>query len=573
MIKFKVVIKLVAILFITTSCIDSGNMINDEDINISEIKNIDEIKNLEPILEYVNNYNHPIFDEFKNNHTVELNSNTKYIFSIPILLNGYNNLTINGNGATLCFPFNGEAISIDNCNHINIINLTIDNVDEAGNKYLSAIEAGRIDMRNSSFVVLNSLIMNEQLKPAINPPNYIQINIYNSTSCEVLNSVVYYSSGELIVVDGSNDCVIKGNRTFKGDSGIATKGRIISYYRGYRTIIKDNEVYNCIAASITVNDRESLVEDNFITSDEGTIGGPGIRFGHANNEARNAKNCIARGNIITNFKQAHPHSSSSAVGIKIDASVDMNGYGNITIENNEIRNCKEGITVSNAPGQSGVIKNNIIETDGLGISIFSPDEQILANFEIFQNTITSEGSNYDVNHEYAVRFFNSSINFHNNAINLLTSYKYARAVDISHNVKSARVNIIDNNITVNNNYGIQHTSAHMYGSNITGNVINNPGVGMLLKCENSLIFKNTINNSSIYGIYLFDGAKNSKVEQNTISVSYSAGIRMHNTDKILIVENRLTLLAGSSLYAVYKTAWNGTPTFEDNFHNYPHLHN
>lgn len=530
------------------------------------------------ITEIVDDYDHPIFKKFINDSHVNLSRDTKYIFSVPIPLNNLKNLAIEGNGATICFPIIGIGIQIDYSSNIRIQNLIIDNTDDNGIAYYSNPEEGRINITNSDYIILDKLNIKEQGSTPNNSLNHIQINVYNSTKCDILNSTIQSSHGELIVLDGSNDCKVINNKTFKGQSGIATKGRILSWYRGYRSLIKDNYVYGTSTASITINDRQSIVENNIIKGDSTSFkGGPGIRFGHYQDKNGNdyvhlrAKNCIARMNKIFNFLIPNIGAGgSSATGIKVDASVGTDGYGLININNNVIKNCRKGITISNAPGQSGEIKNNIIETNTEGISIFSPDANNLSDFQIIDNHITSAGIGYE---EYAVRLFRSNASLIGNTINLNSIYKYAKAIEIKENSIYARVDIINNTLNVNGNYGIHHSNKEMDSSKIKTNIINNSRVGMLLKSKNSIISNNTIKNADDYGILFWDGSDNNIVENNFISVSFSAAIRLHNTKSINITNNFFELLAGESLYAVYKSAYNFDPTIIDNSHNWPNSNN
>ena len=333
---------------------EQANEVNTNNVLFNEVK-------LQYNVENINDSSHPIFLNFVSGNTFDLAINTKYVFNVPITLNNIQNFTLNGNGATLCFPYNGTGIEINSCSNVLVKNLVIDNSYSNGHRYYSLIDKARIYKTSSQFDVMDSVTINEQLHPPTSGENHIQINIYDSTSNEVKNCTINDSKGELIVIDGSNDCKVINNRTFGGWSGIATKGRILSWYRGYRTTIIDNNVYGTSTASITINDRQSVVENNVISGDSLSLtGGPGIRFGHYQDANGNdyvhlrAKNCTARGNRISNFLTSTPGpGGSSAAGIKIDASVGVHGYGSINVENNIIANCKSGIMVSNAPGQTG----------------------------------------------------------------------------------------------------------------------------------------------------------------------------------------------------------------------------
>ncbi|GAA4275183.1 right-handed parallel beta-helix repeat-containing protein [Aquimarina gracilis] len=584
------IILFVSALFIIACSHDSDELISPSERGY-------ELKSGISIIE-INNTNDPIFELFRSNNTVELQVNTKYIFRVPIVLNDINNLTINGNNAKFCFPFDGIAVSILNGKDVLIKDLTIDNKDSSGNYYLSGIEKGRVDVRSSSFISLDNVMLNEQRKPqdtAKTRKNHIQVNLYNSTNCSVLNSNLRFSNGELIVVDGSNDCLIKNNVTYGGWSGIATKGRFISpgFYRGYRTIVDLNEVYDCTTAGITINDRQTEVTSNTIKNLGGeNVGGPGIRFGHAlvDNGANGtmpidhltAKNCVARGNIIDGFLVKNVLPASSPVGIKIDASVDKDGFGSILIEENQITNCRYGITVSGVVGQSGQITNNAIQVLGNGIDIFALANNPAQKFDILGNTITTNGSNFSSDWgNYAFRYFNSFGTIKGNTINLTSSNKYAAAIGIARNTEHARVTIQENILNLNRNHGIfqpgekEYLQFHrMKKAHIENNTINNSYIGMLLKCEDSKILNNEILDATGYGMLFWDTSKNNEIAFNTISVQHSACIRIHNTENTQIHHNNFALEVGESLYAIYKTAWNGNPTIHSNNNlNFPFINN
>lgn len=536
--------------------------------------------NLVSQTENVDSYNHPIFNEIRDYNHVTLAANTKYIFSVPILMDDMTGLTLNGNGSTICFPFNGVGIQINHSSNIKIHNLIVDNTDDNNQSYYSNPEEGRLNILNSDHVVVDNVEIEEQGSTPENFLNHIQVNVYNSTDCEVSNSIVKNSHGELIVIDGSNDCKVINNKTYHGQSAIATKGRILSWYRGYRTTIKNNYVYGTSTASITVNDRQTVVENNQIYADSITYkGGPGIRFGHYKDTGDffkhlRAKNCIARLNTVSDFLNAITGpEGSAATGIRVDATVGIDGYGMVTIENNLIQNCKQGVTVSNAPGQSGKIRDNQIQVTAAGISIYSSDENNLADFEIIDNEIISNGLDFIDENDFVVRLMRSQGNIDGNIITLNSSSRYAKAIEIRGNSSSARVDIIGNVLNVNDNYGIHHTDKELDQSNIVNNAISNARVGMLLKSKNTSVSSNNISNATEYGILFWKGSENCTVMNNFISVSFSAAIRLHNTKDINVINNGFNLLAGSSLYSVYKSAYNHNPIIENNLHNWPNQSN
>jgi len=558
------------LIFFSTGC-------KDENItplpNLNQ-RNTDILKGKTVTIDYSNL---DFLKSIKSDTIVKLNKYDTYELLIPIQLSNLENFILDGNGATIKVLFNGKAIDVTNSSDITIKNFKIDNGNK---KYTSNINEGRIHLLASSRVLIDSLTIYEQLEPG-NAGPYHQILFKDCNYSIIQNSVIEHSRGELITLESSSDCVVKNNKTFNGWSGIATKGSRIngSDSFGYRNYILNNEVYNADAASITINDRETIVENNLVQSNirdsnGNFIGGPGIRFGHyKDNEGDDlnylrAVGCKAINNRIFNFTKGNGLNSSSPVGIKVDATTDVNGKGGIIIEGNTISNCLNGITVSNEGGQRGSINSNNINVLNQALEFYSGIIGYPQDFLVRHNNISTR------NNTYAIKIWYSNVLFENNTVitNSVDPTNYC--IEISNNTENERIYILNNRLKLKGTIGIYHLNGALNNAVIANNLISSSEKGMVLKCKDSLISNNTIDNTIKEGVSLWEGADNTTIVNNKISTSTNSCIYLRYTSNIKIDKNILTYKNNQlNGYAIYYSDGNTNkiiPSLQNQFINYPY---
>lgn len=513
----------------------------------------------------------------KSNATIKLDKNYIYELLIPIQLLGIENFVLDGNGATLKVLFNGKAIDVSNCSDITIKNFKIDN---GSKRYTSNVNEGRVHVSASTRVLIDSLKAYEQLEPG-NAGPYHQILLKDCSFSVIQNSNFEHSRGELITLESSSDCVVKNNKTNKGWSGIATKGSRVneSDLFGYRNHILNNEVYNAEAASITINDRETVVENNLIQStirdlNGNYLGGPGIRFGHYKDDKGNDLNYLravggkALNNKILNFTKGYEIASSSPVGIKVDATTDINGKGGIIIEGNTISNCLIGISVSNEGGQRGSINSNNISVLNQAIELYSGVDGKPQDFLVRHNNILSK---HNAN---AIKIRYSNVLFENNTVITEATDPDIYCIEISNNSEKERVFLINNRLKLNGTIGIFQLSGALDNAVIANNSISNAEIGMVLKCRNTLISNNIIDSVNKEGISLWNGSEKTTIVSNKVSTFTKSCIYLRYTNNIEIDNNTLTNKGkAQSSYAIFFSDGNTnklTPSLNNKYFNYPY---
>ena len=166
-----------------------------------------------------------------------------------------------------------------------------------------------------------------------------------------------YTEGEnIIVYDGSGvvqKCKCKGGWS---GIGVAIYGASVKTPKqgdpSAKVIVRGNMVRNTLAAGITINNYNTICENNKVVFENCTVEGPGIRLGHTHTPATN---CVVRNNIITWKGSKASGASTSNRGISIDA-----GNGNL-VEDNKVENVPEGIASSVSNKTGTVIRNNTIK--------------------------------------------------------------------------------------------------------------------------------------------------------------------------------------------------------------------
>ena len=519
----------------------------------------------------ITNTNLDFLEHIKNDTIIYLSEFDIYVFdNLSINLNGVNNFTLNGMGATLRFNYNGKGIFVNNSSNIILKNFKIDN---GGETTRSLAEEGRVQVQSSTNVSLDNLIIGKQ--KVAGGERYLQIQIIESTYCEVKNSTIYEAEGELINLRASSDCVVKNNTTHGGASGIATEGYIDQNgdeKYGYRNYIYQNNIYNCVAAMITINDRHTIVEENNIKStrvENGIFkGGPGIRFGHyiydslLNMERFHltAVNCKAIENNISNLESAFLN--FKPVGIKIDATVLPSGPSSILIDGNKIENCMKGVQVSNIGGQTGCISSNEITPLQNAIELFSGDNSTPQDFKILKNEMILKNTVNGIKIWHSNAHIEGNYIFYSESINTSTV-----AIEVWHNTENEKVDIVDNVLRMRGGIGIRNMeeSFPVRKSIISKNEISNSYYGIYLtNGMDNVINENSIEASLGNGIRLGNGFGqafqrifNTQIFDNDIS-SFSNGIYLLNTDGSRIRRNSLTYLGGTNSWAIWLSETNNT---------------
>ena len=180
-----------------------------------------------------------------------------------------------------------------------------------------------------------------------------------------------YTEGENIIIFEGRGQVRKCHCT-RGWSGIGT-----SIYGTSKTnpkqgnpnaqiLIKNNVIKNTLAAGITINNTNTLCENNTIFFENCTVEGPGIRLGHLH---ALANNCTVSHNHIKWINSKASGASTSNRGISIDA-----GNNNVIVDN-IIENVPEGIASSVSNKTGTIIKNNVIKgATNNGISVYEGND-------------------------------------------------------------------------------------------------------------------------------------------------------------------------------------------------------
>ena len=112
------------------------------------------------------------------------------------------------------------------------------------------------------------------------------------------------------------------------------------------------------------------------------------------------------------------------------------------------------------------------------------------------------------------------------------------------------INICDNYITNNGNYGIEASDCSEV--KVSGNIIKgNDYVGIsFYDCYSSSICDNIILNNSSYGIYLREGTM-IEVSNNIISDHYNSGIYCDSIDHLIIKSNSINNNSGNGIHMEY----------------------
>lgn len=396
------------------------------------------------------------FPKIKSNSMLSLEKGGVYILDETLDLKNIKNFVLEGNGAIIKAPFNGTIFHFIGGSNITLRNINIDNVE---GKYFSGKDKGRITFEGVSKVLVTGIHMYNQVILNSSGPNY-QLLLKKCVASTVSNGIFEESQGELVMLLACRDCVIKGNKTSGGWSGIGTGGLLTKGKEeyGFRNKILNNTVKDCTAALITVNDRQTVVERNTIFStlkrNGEYIGGPGIRFGHVVIEDNKqydhlkAVACKALNNKIYNIINATAKNYSTPYAIKVDATVAASGKGEIVIRGNYISDCRHGIGISNQGGQSGIIENNTIDVIDNAISVFSGIKSLPQRFSIKQNTIRNSGDTY------AVRLWYSNGQVTGNNIKMRSKDSKQFAIGVANNTDAEKVIIMDNEIDVEGPTGI-----------------------------------------------------------------------------------------------------------------------
>lgn len=508
----------------------------------------------DPLLDICDQFNSLPSDSY-----FELEANATIDVECDIILENKSNIVIEGNGATLKYldALNtGLKIQLVNCNQITLRNFKIDNNNKKASYVLNGPHTGRIVVKQSEEIEINNLEINKQaIYGNIHGPVH-QIYFHESIGSTVKNCNIKASDGELIMLMASEGCLVEGNTLNKGWSGVGTSGMSkngIEKY-GYNNKIIDNIIFNSQTAFITVNDRNALVEGNYIEyNDLNSSHGPGIRFGHEQ-EYQRASNGICRNNTIV--KLNNPGSNYVGAGIKVDYSQTNESnqtYADLLIDNNTIIHCNKGVMVSNQEGQYVHIKNNNITSIGLALDIFSgvnPDQKAPQNCLIHSNQFTSNSE--------VIKVFNSSVDISDNSILSHGVYNQSKAILISDMYTSPYTNTFklkDNTINLNSNLGVYYKGLGLHDAIIEGNEIRNGFIGINFGGHNSLIKSNIIKNCSYRSVYIRDGSQNTKILMNEIYNPFQCSIYLNSTNGTLINGNSLAFTGtGVYSYAIWKNS-------------------
>lgn len=564
-------IYLILVLVNITSCsnddiLPDAQLITDEQVVNGQLKVLT-----------INNSTPQFLPLIKSDAIVRLNEFEIYDLGITIEIKDVNNFILDGNGATLRTN-NNIRFNINNCKNIVIRNFKIDN-----NGYYSLPNIGTINVVDCDKVVLESIRINAQKLTSTNPNPSHQVKFLRCSNSVIMNSEVNTARGELICLESCTDCTVKGNKTYGGWSGIGTIGSIgTNETFGYRNHITENYVYDADAAYITINDRQTIVDNNFIISTK-NLGGPGIRFGHneENGTALNhlrAVDCQCIGNSIYNMLNPLGITSSTPCGIKLNATTDANGKGGILIRDNLIRNCKNGIEVSDKDNQFGTIDSNIIDVTDLGILLYTIKILNPHNFRITNNTISN------TNDCSAVSIYHSTIFFSDNTIYSKSNSSTISTMSLKELTSGDKILIDNNKFYLNGTIGIEEKECGLDGAIISGNTIYDCEKGLSLRCNNTLIKSNIIDKSKSYGIclgiydtILFIPTVNVTILQNEIS-SLKASIYLTGTSNIKINNNILTnygntIATHAIYYSLNKYLTLAAPGTTNSINNYVYLNN
>ncbi|KAA1240778.1 right-handed parallel beta-helix repeat-containing protein [Aquimarina sp. RZ0] len=564
---------LLFILFLTSCSEDDSRIFEEENQEYKIVNNIQykvvSIDSNQSICNQIAN--------LTNNSYLEFNFGQTEIISCDILIEGKSNIIIDGNNSYLKYedPSRiGFKIKVINSQNIVVENFNIDNNNTKPHYILDPTNtsvSGRIEVIESSSIEFNSVNLNKQQVFGSSHGTVTQILFKETTDSSIKNCKMEYADGELIYLLASKNCLVTNNFLNEGTSGIATAGYNQSGVNkiGYNNKIISNTVVNSSTAFITINDRNALVEGNYIYNDDDSKKhGPGIRFGHEQ-EYLHASNASCKNNIIKNLK--YPNGNYNPVGIKVDytqTSESKQIFTDLIIEGNEIINCQGGIKVSNQSGQYMLIKDNqISSTTRFAIELFSADpngQQTKPQYCLISNNILSSE--------------NGVIKIHNSTTTLSDNHISSNSID-PHNINILIGSVYDsgnfpNEIKLKNNIlelngdnGIYYNGNNLKNALILDNIISNGNLGIYLGGKENLIKHNVIRNCTNRSIYIRSGSINTTISNNDIYNNFENSVYLHNTIGTSVLNNKFNF-TGTNEYpwAVWKnsTSTNLNSTIRDN---------
>lgn len=540
-------------------------------------------KTIENVQYNVVNFNSSIdictqISNLTNNTYFEFTAGQVENISCNIIIENKSNIIINGNKSTLKYEdpnSDGFRIKILNCNNVHINDLSIDNNNTKAN-YVNdtSLSSGRIEVFNSNSIKLSSLNINKQ-KIVGNINGTVHQIYFKETTNSIINDCTLNSTdGELIMLKASKECLVKDNFLNEGWSGIATAGFFDSGVNkfGYNNRLIGNTISNSSTAFITVNDRNAIIEGNYIYNNDSALKhGPGIRFGH-DVEYLYASNAICKNNIIENLK--YPNGSYNPVGIKVDYSQSTESnqeYTDLIIEGNIIRNCQGGIKISNQSGQHLLIKDNEISTTTWpSIELFSTDsggQTEPQNCFISNNVLSSE--------KETIKIYNSSVTITENHISSRATNINDQTIKIQNIYGSTGnyhndIKIKNNIIELNGNNGIYYDQNNLESASILNNIIKNGNLGIYIGGRSNLIKDNLIQNCSNRSIYIRDGSSDNMISNNDIYNNFENAVYLHSTTRTSVIFNKFNFIGQIPYaYAVWKNspATNIDCTIENNILN------
>ncbi|OEK08826.1 hypothetical protein A8C32_00690 [Flavivirga aquatica] len=518
--------------------------------------------------------------DLPNNSYLELSFGQTNIISCDILIENKSNIIINGKNSYLKYEDStreGLKIKVVNSQNIIIENFNIDNNNTKPHYTLDPTNtsvSGRIEVIESNSIEFNSVNMNKQQRFGAVHGTVAQILFKETTNSSITNCKMDYADGELIYLLASKNCLIDNNFLNEGASGIATAGFEESGVSkiGYDNKIINNTVVNSATAFITINDRNALVEGNYIYNDDSSkLHGPGIRFGHKK-EYLHASNAICRNNIIKNLKYPSPqpkdpNSTStdtlyySPVGIKVDytqSSESNQTYTDLIIEGNIITNSQGGIKVSNQSGQYMLIKDNKISSTKLfSIDLLSPADSIHQTKPqyalISNNTLASESG--------VIKIFNTNATLINNNILSNSTSIHNKAISIQNVYNTGdfpnEIKIKNNILELNKDNGIYYDGDSLKNALIMDNLINNGNIGVFLGGHENLIKGNIIKGCNSRSIYIRFRSVNTTISNNDIYNDFENSVYLHSTIGTSIINNKFNF-TGKDAYAW--AVWKNSPT-------------
>ncbi len=531
-------------------------------------------------------------DTMANGTTVNFTSGVTYDIDVDIIIEDKSNITINGNNVTFRYITDGVRFKIDNSSTIVIKDLIVDNHTYNTNaEGGSGSHTGRIIVNNSSsYVTLDNIEMTAQKGRSGATQAVHQILIEKSDHITVKNCDLEESSGELVHLLASTDCLVEDNRMEGGWSGVGTAGILDGGQEvyGIGNDIIGNTIRHATTAYITINDRGALVKGNNLKDSLGGYGGPGIRFGHKNgtSEYEYASKAKCTLNIIDGLLvNNNPSGNYEAVAIKVDytqTTIGSNGsdgnYSDLLIEDNTITNCKIGVKVSNQPGQYLTIKENSIQTTDQAIELFSPDLDKVGSLDqqkpheclVEENTLLKSNSN-------VIKIYNSSMDLKNNDdIVLASNDEWHKAVIIGHDTSnflvdfSNDIEITGNTFDLNGDLdtvfstGIYYFDANIENMSISNNTINNGYIGIYVGGENTSISNNTMGNFKTWPIYIVPDSANTSITFNDVTSSEKSCVYLLNTSGSTVQFNDFEKTGSLYPYAVWKSGTNSSCTVSSN---------